>query len=223
MINESITSGSADYEGYYKKSRTELLNLLGERAPRRILEVGCGAGANLVELRHRFPDSKTIGVELRPDAAQLARASGLIDQVLQQDLVSACSDLFGAEQFDLLIFSHVLEHFADPEAVLCKTLKWLQSGGLVLVALPNVRHVSVLWDLVLRDEFRYQPSGILDRTHLRFYTRSSGERMLEECGLQLLRSEPEFGGDKSKLLNRLTFGRAGRFAAYANNMLARKP
>jgi SAM-dependent methyltransferase len=223
MINESIAAGSADYEGYYQKSRTELLDLLGDSAPSQALEIGCGAGANLIELRRRFPDCRTTGVELRPDAVQLARASGRIDRVFQQDLLNASSDLFGAGHFDLLIFSHVLEHFVEPEAVLRRALTWLQPGGRVLVALPNVRHVSVLWDLLFRDDFRYQQSGILDRTHLRFYTCSSGQRMLQECGLQLLRSEPEFGGGKSKLLNRLTLGRGSRFAAYAYNMLARRP
>lgn len=142
--------------------------------------------------------------------------------ILQQDLLAAGPDLFEAGRFDLLIFSHVLEHFAEPEAVLRQALAWLRPGGRVLVALPNVRHVSVLWDLLLRDDFRYQASGILDRTHLRFYTRTSAQRMLQGCGLQLLRSEPEFGGGKSIMLNRLTLGRASGFAAYAYNFLASK-
>ena len=223
MINESIAAESADYAGYYQKPRTELLDLLGDCVPGSALEIGCGAGANLIALKRRLPACKTVGIELRPDAAQLAQASGQVDQVLQCDVLAAGPDLFEAGCFDLLIFSHVLEHFVEPEAVLRHALAWLRPGGRVLVALPNVRHVSVLWDLLLRDEFRYQPSGILDRTHLRFYTRRSAQRMLLDCGLQLLRSEPEFGGGKSILLNRMTFGRASGFAAYAYNFLMTKP
>lgn len=223
MINESIAAESADYAGYYQKPRTELLDLLDTLGSERVLEVGCGGGANLIELKRRAPACYTAGIELRPDAAELAQSSNQVDRVLQLDVLRAPLEVFDAGSLDVLIFSHVLEHFVEPELALRRTLTWLRPGGRVLVALPNVRHVSVLWDLLLHDEFRYRPSGILDRTHLRFYTRRSAERMLQDCGLQLLRSEPEFGGGKSKLLKRLSFGAASGFAAYAYNFLAVKP
>ncbi len=223
MINESITQGSAAFSGYYMTARKELLALLdGAPPPARVLEVGCGAGANLALVKQRWPRAWTTGIELRDDAAEAARSLGRVDQVLQLDVLDPeCA--FGAGSFDVLILSHVLEHFARPEAVLDKVSAWLRPGGLALVALPNLRHVSVLLPLLCRGEFRYTESGILDHTHLRFFTRSSAQRLLQQSGFELLKIRPEFGGQKSQWLNRLSFGLASDFAAYAYNMLVRKP
>ncbi|RZI81227.1 MAG: class I SAM-dependent methyltransferase [Rubrivivax sp.] len=221
MINDRIVQGSDAFAGYYETARSELMDLLDLAGPLRILEVGCGGGANLALLKQRWPDAGTVGIELSPDAAQAARAAGRVDEVLELDVLDeACR--FEPESFDVVILSHVLEHFARPDQVLAKVCTWLRRGGRVLVALPNVRHISVLVPLLLRGDFSYADSGILDRTHLRFYTRSSALRLLEEEGLQLLKIAPEFGGNKSRWLNRLSLGMASDFAAYAYNMLGCK-
>lgn len=221
MINDSIVHGSAAFAGYYETAREELLGLLGDVRPARVLEVGCGAGQNLARLKQRWPDIRTVGIELRPDAAEMARSAGRVDEVVQFDVLDeACQ--FEPESFDVLIMSHVLEHFAQPERVLSKAVTWLRRGGQVLVALPNVRHISVLLPLIWRGDFNYADSGILDRTHLRFFTRDSAVRLVEDGGLEVLTVMPEFGGDKSRWLNRLSLGMASDFAAYAYNMLARK-
>jgi len=222
MINDRIAQGSAAFAGYYETARSELLDLLDITAPARVLEVGCGGGANLALLKQRWPDAHTVGIELREDAAQAARTMGRVDEVLQLDVLDpACN--FEPESFDVVILSHVLEHFARPDQVLAKVGPWLRRDGRALVALPNVRHISVLLPLLLRGDFNYTDSGILDRTHLRFYTRSSALRLLQEGGLQVLKIAPEFGGNKSRWLNRLSFGTAADLAAYAYNMSARKP
>ena len=222
MINDSIESQTEAYAGYYQLARCELLNLLGAVAPTRALEIGCGAGSNLVELKRRWPHCITVGLELRPDAAALARLSSEIDQVQEVDVLNASANLFRKGEFDLIVLSHVLEHFAQPELVLARAKMWLREGGRMLVALPNVRHVSVLWDLVLKGEFRYRSSGILDQTHLRFYTRRSAVRFLGENGLLVKLAAAEFGGNKSKLLNRLSLGAGADLAAYAYNFLVEK-
>ncbi|MDI4632521.1 class I SAM-dependent methyltransferase [Pelomonas sp. V22] len=219
MINSSIAPQSEAFDGYYQTARLELLDLLGEHGPLRALEIGCGAGANLVELKRRWPDCTMTGLELRPDAAQIAQASGAIDLVLQSNVLDERLSL-DEGGFDLVILSHVLEHFAQPELVLERAQRWLAPGGRLLIALPNVRHISVLLPLALKGEFRYQASGILDQTHLRFFTRRSAERFLTAQGLRLLRTAPEFGGSKSRWLQRLSLGAASDLAAYAYNFLA---
>lgn len=222
MINERIAQGSAAFAGYYETVRGELMGLLDIAAPARVLEVGCGGGANLAWLKQRWPGAHTVGIELREDAAKAARVMGRVDEVLQLDVLDdACQ--FEAGSFDVVILSHVLEHFARPEQVLAKLGPWLRRDGRALVALPNVRHISVLLPLLLRGDFNYADSGILDRTHLRFYTRSSALQLLSDGGLDVMRIEPEFGGSKSRWLNRASLGMAANLAAYAYNMLARKP
>ncbi|MBB5204480.1 2-polyprenyl-3-methyl-5-hydroxy-6-metoxy-1,4-benzoquinol methylase [Inhella inkyongensis] len=215
MLNNEIVLDTPEYVGYYQKARYELLNLAANTCPQRILEIGCGAGANLSEAKKRWPSCHTVGVEARADAAAIA--ASCLDRVILADVRLLPNEAFAAAGFDLIILSHVLEHFEDPSAILAKSLNWLGPNGQLLVALPNVRHASVLVDLVFHGEFRYRSSGILDQTHLRFFTRRSAQRMLEQAGFELMQVVPEFGGNKSKALNRWTLGLAEEFAAYAYN------
>lgn len=223
MVTGKIPAGTVAFDTYYRLARRSLLDLFEGPAPQRVLEIGCGAGENLVLLKRRFPGCEVVGVEYREEAVQLGRATKEIDQIRQLDVQTAAPSTFESGYFDLLVLSHVLEHFVEPEAILQLSLRWVREGGHVLIALPNVRHVSVLWDLALHDEFRYRPSGILDRSHLRFYTHASACRLIEGAGLKTVQFSPEFGGRKSVLLNRLSFGLAQGFAAYAYNFLTQKP
>ncbi len=220
MINESISRDSPQFVGYYENARTNLLDLLQGERPTRILEIGCGGGANLAELKRRFPGCHVTGVELRQDAADAARSR--VDQVLVGSVLDAGAVDFPRESFDLIVLSHVLEHFAQPEAVLERAKHWLTPGGRLLVALPNVRHLSVLKDLLVGGDFRYQPSGILDHTHLRFFTRKSAERFLHDNGLTVIRAAADVEGPKSRMIRTLTFGLGTEFAAFAYNFLARR-
>ncbi|HSV79627.1 MAG TPA: class I SAM-dependent methyltransferase [Ramlibacter sp.] len=220
MINDAVAPQSEEFGIYYDSPRSGLIGLLPAGGYGRALEVGCGSGANLVELQRRFPDCRTTGIELREEAAQGAR--GRVDEVLVGSVLDpACCD-FAPGSFDVLVLSHVLEHFAEPAQVLQRVLPWLAPQGRVLVALPNVRHASVLRELVLHGDFRYRSSGLMDHTHLRFFTRRSAIRFMQEQGLAVERCEPDFQGRKSALLRRLSFGLATEFAAFAFNFLARK-
>jgi hypothetical protein len=93
----------------------------------------------------------------------------------------------------------------------------------VLVALPNVRHLSVIIELLFKKDFHYREMGILDNTHLRFFTRKSMERLLREHGLLIERCEPDIEGRNSKLLNMLTLGFGRDLASHAYNFLLSKP
>jgi SAM-dependent methyltransferase len=220
MINDAVAAGSAEFAGYYEQPRTALLDLVHGETFTSALEVGCGSGANLVELKARLPACRVTGVEVRPDAA--AVAGQRLDQLVTGSVLDPVACDFPPRSFDLVILSHVLEHFERPQDVLARVLPWLSDGGRVLVALPNVRHVSVLQELVLHGDFRYRSSGIMDHTHLRFFTRRSAERFLTEQGLVVERCVPDFNGRKSLLLQRLSLGLASDFAAFAYNFVLRK-
>jgi SAM-dependent methyltransferase len=134
----------------------------------RILEVGCSSGylgASLMAKGHHVT-----GVE--PDPASARVASGVLAQVWNGGL----DDYFAAHpeaRFDVLIFGDVLEHMLDPAP-----------GGHVAISLPNVAHGSVR-AMLLSGRFDYHDRGILDRTHLRFFTRGSIAQMLADAGLAL--------------------------------------
>ena len=87
--------------------------------------------------------------------------------------------------FDVAVCADVLEHLPRPEELLARIQEWLAPGGLLLVSLPNIANVTVRAGLLL-GRFPYAEKGILDRTHLRFYTRKSARRLLEEAGFRVL-------------------------------------
>src|SRR5690242_10330690 len=121
-------------------------------------------------LRERLGCS-VVGIELDPQMGELARPQ--LERLIIGDLetVDLAAEL-GDERFDVLLFADVLEHMRDPAAVLARTRPFLRDDGLVVASLPNVAHISVRLSL-LAGQFRYRRWGLLDETHLRFFTRAT--------------------------------------------------
>ena len=211
-----------NFDAYYNAARPNLLALLEAYEPRRALEIGCGAAANLRLLKARVPACHTVGIERDDGAVRHALAHGAADEVHVGDILDGALPAIEGRRFDLLLLSHVLEHFDDPARVLQRALGWLEPEGRVLVALPNLRHYSVVYDLAVRGDFRYRADGILDRTHLRFFTRRSAERFLAAEGLQILRQAPDIVGRGSRLISGASFRLADEFAAFAYNFCLRR-
>ena len=147
-----------------------------------MLDVGCGSGGfGLGVRRERGPGLRIVGVEAVADQAATARGHGY-DEVLEGYFPQA---LEGRDElFDCLVFNDVLEHMVDPWEVLRDSRRFLAPGGRALASLPNVRHVSVVQRL-LRGRWDYADEGILDRTHLRFFTRATMVQMFAETGWQV--------------------------------------
>lgn len=155
---------------------------------RRVLDVGCGGGDNARELRARHPGLELVGLTHSTEEAAIAAPN--MDAVHVVDLESGLTDAVMAEwgaPFDLLLFSHVLEHLIDPVAVLRRCLTRLQPGGHVLIAVPNVLEWRTRMQF-LRGQFIYTETGILDRTHMRFFTYDTApaELVAPIEGLELL-------------------------------------
>jgi O-antigen biosynthesis protein len=172
---------------YFGDAKPAFLQLIDPRGL-RVLDLGCGGGHNGALLK-RAGAREVIGVEL--DAGAAAQARERLDQVVCADL--ACLDLarLGDEPFDAVLASDVLEHLAEPEAVLAQVLTHLRPGGAVVVSLPNVAHVSVFASLLLK-RWPRRSSGIFDRTHLRFFAKRDMVALLEGAGLRVLRVEPYY-------------------------------
>ena len=145
----------------------------------RVLEFGCATGYMSEVLASRLGCS-VVGVELSPAAAEIAR--GKCERVVVGDAetLDYC-DAFGSDHFDLILFADVLEHLRDPAAVLKRVRPFLAPGGSIIASIPNIAHGSVRLAL-LRGEFRYRELGLLDNTHLRFFTRESIQDLFEENG-----------------------------------------
>jgi len=136
----------------------------------RVLDIGCGGGDNARRLRKSYPGIEVVGLTHNAEEAQIAaphmEAVHVID--LENGLTDEAIGKCGAP-FDLLLLSHVLEHLVDPVTVLRRCLTMLTPGGHVLVAVPNVLEWRTRMQF-LRGRFVYADHGIMDRTHMRFFS-----------------------------------------------------
>ena len=164
---------------YFEDVNWGLLRLWGERRGLDVLDVGCGFATTSQYIEQR--GNRVTGIESSAEAVEVARTR--ISRVVQRDLQDFDPAL-GA--FDVIIFADVLEHLAWPIGVLKKYLALLKPNGSVIVSLPNVGLWSVRMQH-LAGKFEYEETGVLDHTHLRFFTRRSALRMLDEAGLKPLR------------------------------------
>lgn len=184
---------------YYSRVNADLLRLMPPDAG-IVLEVGCGSGALAEAYRRINPDVRYLGIEISPEAAHSATEKGRIDRLFVGDatvVVPADLALSGPEPtVDCLVFGDVLEHMVDPWAVLAKFARWVQNGGQVLACVPNVQHHSVLVNL-LRGKWEYQDEGLLDRTHLRFFTLGGLKQLFAQAELKVCDIEPRWWPDAS--------------------------
>jgi len=159
-------------------SHALILRRLGDGRGRRALDVGAADGF-LAELLTRQGWQVTA---LERDPEQAAKARGRCHEVIVADLDEAAPRLEGA--FDAIVYGDVLEHLSDPLPALVALNRSLAPGGRILVSVPNVAHLWVRLSLLL-GRWDYADRGILDRTHVRFFTRRSFTRFLGDAGLEI--------------------------------------
>jgi SAM-dependent methyltransferase len=162
---------------YYEGLNQHLLDAVPADAL-TILEVGCAQGRLGAALKERDPRRRVFGVERVAAMAEIA--AGRLDRVFAIDVERDAPDL-PPGSVDCILFGDVLEHLVDPLGALRRLAPLLSPGGRVLCSVPNVQHHSVITAL-LRGEFQYQESGLLDATHLRFFTWSSFMKLLLDAG-----------------------------------------
>ena len=166
--------------GYLDLPRNEILAFLPPGIG-ALLDVGCGLGGFGQAAKRQRPDLVVVGLESDPTAA--AVATGRLDAVVVGSFPGDVPDDGGP--FDCISFLDVLEHLADPWSAL-RAAAALAPQGVVLASIPNVRYWPVAWRLLRYGEFTYQDSGVLDRSHLRFFTRTSILELFVSSGFDVL-------------------------------------
>jgi 2-polyprenyl-3-methyl-5-hydroxy-6-metoxy-1,4-benzoquinol methylase len=164
---------------YFLETRPEMLPFVPLEC-RRILDVGCGSGGFGQTLK-RDRTVEVWGIE--PVSTAAATAATRLDRVIESIFSPQLPLQLGS--FDCVIFNDVLEHLFDPREALIYARQLLTPRGCIVASIPNIRHFPTLWALVVRKEWTYREFGILDRTHLRFFTRKSIEPLFRESGLLL--------------------------------------
>jgi 2-polyprenyl-3-methyl-5-hydroxy-6-metoxy-1,4-benzoquinol methylase len=184
---------------YYNLVRTDVLkNIPEDLELNHVLEVGCGEGYTLEFLKTDRGAKHTTGIELFTDAAKSAESR--VDVVINQ---SADETLDLPENYyDLILCLDVLEHLYDPWAVLSTLTHSLRPGGAVVASIPNVQHWSLV-KMLLRGNWTYAKAGLMDQTHIRFFTQKSIRHLFNTAGLHVTKLDGQMGKDV-RLLDILT-------------------
>ena len=165
---ESLTNEYQKKDLYYfQEERREMLPYIPNNID-KILEVGCGSG-HFSELLKKMHSAEVWGIELNEQAASIAAQK--LDRVICASFDSQLN--LPKNYFDCIIFNDVLEHLVDPFTALLYSKELLSKHGVVVASIPNVRYFGNIWKLLVHKNWKYTESGILDRTHLRFFTHRS--------------------------------------------------
>ena len=145
----------------------------------RVLDVGCGTGS-LSEIVRKTCQAEIVGIEPDANRAERAMARGLQVHVgyLSRTLIHEIGT------FDVVLFADILEHLPNPQAILLMSREVLKAAGAIIVSVPNVAHWSVRADIV-SGRFQYQPWGIMDATHLRWFTATSVKALIISSGFKV--------------------------------------
>jgi 2-polyprenyl-3-methyl-5-hydroxy-6-metoxy-1,4-benzoquinol methylase len=184
---------------YYRHVRQEVLPHLppgGHSGTLRVLEVGCGAGSTLARIRELRADAWVAGVEVvRLESPLYAR----LDHFECLDIETGLPAIEPGS-IDVLLCLDVLEHLRDPQQILARLATLMRPQGLLIASLPNLQYIKVSLPLLF-GRFDYTDEGVLDRTHLRFFTRRSALRLFEAAGFTMQRVERLRIRDVRKLMS----------------------
>ena len=181
MVEPAGSERGSHAPGYYEFERPEVIALIPERA-KSVLEFGCASGACGARIK-RERGVRVVGVELMPEPAE--RAAERLDRVVVGDVEKMdFAELFGPGEFDAVLFADVLEHLRDPDDVLRRIIPHLAPGGVIVASLPNVRNSTVL-RMLGGGDWTYEEAGLLDKTHLRFFTRREVQRLFNRSGFRV--------------------------------------
>jgi len=192
---------------YYTSSRQDMISFI-PKTTKTLVDVGCGEGYFAKAFKD-IANAQVHGVEMNPISA--AKASKILDKVYIGDIDSQLANL-PDNFYDAITCNDVLEHLFDPYQTLKNLTAKLTSEGVIIASIPNFRFFRNLIDILYKKDWEYKSSGILDFTHLRFFTQKSIIRMFEEAGYEIIKCQ---GITKSKSLrpyiyNFLTLGAFGK-------------
>jgi 2-polyprenyl-3-methyl-5-hydroxy-6-metoxy-1,4-benzoquinol methylase len=168
-------------DGYYDNIRREMIQFLPSN-PGKILDVGCGNGA-FAEALKGITKAEVWGIEYMEDQAEIALEK--LDKVFSGPCEHFLDEL-PDNYFDAIYFNDVLEHLVDPYMVLDKIKNKLAHNGVVISSIPNVRHHKTFLKTLFLKDWKYLDHGVMDKTHLRFFTGKSIRAMYEDLGYTVL-------------------------------------
>ena len=203
---------------YHDRVREDVFPLL-PAVVGRVLDIGGGIGATSLALKSAGRASEVVLVDQMAAAHLDAIDRGYAGNIDNPDLIDEV--LRNHAPFDTILCLDILEHLQDPWSLVRHLHRGLAPGGSMVISLPNMNHSSLVLPLLFRGRFELEDAGLLDRTHLRWFTRESAIDLATCSGLTLEAIRPNIFRRKHKLLNRLTLRTLERFFALQYVMRAR--
>ena len=190
-------------DDYFSQVRSEIEDLLPNYS-KETLDIGCGDGATLEWIKAIKRCEKTYGIEI--SESSYLKAKKILDETLNINIEKE-KNFFMEKKFDLILVLDVIEHLIDPWKFLNLIKSRLNEGGSIIISVPNIRHYSILKDLIFFGNWEYSQSGILDRTHLRFFTKKTLKKIFEKekLNIEMLKKYPIDYSGKAKILNKISF------------------
>ena len=177
--------GRPKFNRAYTGRRQDIVSLVPKLCS-RVLDVGCGTGevGNQIKAQ-RTGDISVVGIELNEEMAQVATAH--LDHVIVGDVehIDLQANL-GDWRFDTIIVADILEHLRDPWTTLENLISYLTDDGVIIISIPNVRHITTLFSLIIKSYWPYRDRGIHDVTHLRFFARQNLHMLVSGAGLEMI-------------------------------------
>jgi len=175
---------------YYGSDRDDVFNVVRKFGKfENALEVGCGSGALLSSLKNGGIAKMVTGL----DPYGTPPEDHILDHFFRGTFEEVLPELKKLQPFDLIIFADVLEHMEDPWTVLRSISKnYLAEKGLVVISIPNFRNFYTLGKIIFQNSFKYQPEGVLDKTHLRFFCKKDIIDLVLQADLQVELVTPNF-------------------------------
>jgi 2-polyprenyl-3-methyl-5-hydroxy-6-metoxy-1,4-benzoquinol methylase len=171
---------------YYESVNADLLSMLPKDV-RTVVEIGCGAGNFSAAYRFTNPGVRYLGVELFEEAAQKAvdkMDDVIIGNIEDTEVFSELEEMLEDSRIDVLVFGDVLEHLLNPWDILAKFKQLMSPNGCCVACIPNISHWTILVNLI-HGEWNYEDYGLLDRTHLRFFTKKTMIELFQNTGWQV--------------------------------------
>ncbi len=180
-MNTKIGNLSKKSNRYYENTREDMLKYI-PAGTKTSLEFGCGHGGFSELVKDKY-DTETWAVEINEEAAHEAEKK--LYKVINSDAFKSLDDI-PDNYFDCIILFDILEHLLDPSALLRALKNKLSNKGVIMASIPNIRYYRTFIDLVIHGNWDYKEQGILDNTHVRFFTYKSIAKMLNQLKFEIL-------------------------------------
>ncbi|HHW03154.1 MAG TPA: glycosyltransferase [Thermoanaerobacterales bacterium] len=191
--------------GYYRNYNSIIMTKIPIRT-NRVLDIECGLGALGLELRNLNKDIEVHGIEKNENVAKIA--SKILDKVYIGDAEQIVNEL-EENYYDVVALGDVLEHMHNPWEFIKKIKRLLSKNGIIVTSIPNINNISIIKGL-LSGKWEYADAGLLDRTHIRFFTYNSIKKMFDDAGYYIK--------DVTKLVSGIESSRDNTFLYYLDNI-----